>query len=78
MDISVELGDHSNINVVTLHKMALVYNAVQDGWNVKKRGDKYIFSKPHQNKREVMCESFLKTFLRDSVEVRKVMPDCTP
>jgi len=78
MDISIELGDHSSINVITLHKMALVYNAVQDGWNVKKRGDKYIFSKPHQNKREVMCEGFLKTFLRDSVDIRKLMPDYVP
>ena len=75
MDISIEVGDHASIDIVTLHKMAIVYNAVQDGWDVKKRGGKYIFLKPHQNKREVMCEGFLKTFLRESSDITRLTTD---
>jgi hypothetical protein len=52
--------------------MALVYNAVQSGWAVKKREDKYIFSKPHENKKEVLLEDFLKTFLREHADLGKI------
>ena len=72
MEVVLESGLSGDIDLVTLQKMALVYNAVQSGWTVKKRDDKYIFSKPHENKKEVLLEDFLKTFLREHADLSKV------
>ena len=72
MEVVLASGLSGDIDLVTLQKMALVYNAVQSGWTVKKREDKYIFSKPHENKKEVLLEDFLKTFLREHADLGKV------
>ena len=32
------------------HKMKFIMNALEDGWNVKKRDGVYIFTKKHEKK----------------------------
>lgn len=46
-----------------LQKMMFIYNALSNGWTVKKREDKYIFTKKHENRREVFLDSYLQTFI---------------
>ena len=36
---------NSNIEYKTFIKMKFIYNAIQDGWTVKKREDTYVFRK---------------------------------
>ena len=43
--------------------MAFIYNAIESGWSVKKNEDKYIFTKKHEDKKEVYLESYLRKFI---------------
>ena len=38
-------------------------NALDDGWSVKKQDDRYIFTKKHENRREVFDTNYLETFI---------------
>jgi hypothetical protein len=44
-------------------KMNFLMNALEDGWTIKKREDKYILTKKHENRREVWQESYLENFI---------------
>lgn len=46
-----------------IQKMAFVLNALEDGWVVKKKGESYIFTKKHENKKEIFKESYLEDFI---------------
>lgn len=47
----------------TLQKMIFLINALEDGWSVKKDKESYIFTKKHENKREIFQENYLERFL---------------
>ena len=53
---------------VKLQKMAFIYNAVQDGWDVKKVRGKYIFTKKHHSKKEYFYDTYLKEFIESNLE----------
>ena len=46
--------DRNNIDITTIQKMMFIYNALQDGWTVKKiRDQKYEFIKDNNNNIEI-------------------------
>ncbi len=45
-------------------KALFIWNALQDGWEVKKKNETYVFSKPHENKKKVYTEEYLKEFVQ--------------
>ena len=45
------MPDVSNVSDVELQVMIFLYNALEQGWNVKKTNDCYIFNKKHENKK---------------------------
>jgi hypothetical protein len=47
----------------TLRKMKFIFNAIENGWKVKKRGKSYVFSKPHENKKEIFSDTYLRQFI---------------
>ena len=47
----------------TLQKMIFLINALEDGWSVKKDKESYVFTKKHENKREIFQENYLEIFL---------------
>lgn len=51
-------------------KMRFIYNALETGWDVKKRKSVYVFSKKHEGKKEIFEESFLQEFIRSNFEIR--------
>jgi hypothetical protein len=55
-----------------LQKMLILYNAIDDGWAVKKKGDSYIFTKKHEGKREILHDSYLLTFMKNNLDINKV------
>ena len=44
-------------------KKDFIWNALEDGWEIKKKGDSYIFKKPHEGKKEVFSEDYLRRFI---------------
>jgi hypothetical protein len=50
-------------------RMKFLYNAVENGWTVKKRQDSYIFSKKHENKKEVFQQDYLEKFIHSNFQL---------
>lgn len=76
MDFTVHLNDLNNdnykIDIVKFQKMMLVFNAIEQGWSVKKRDDTYIFTKNHENKKEVFADSYLMKFMKTNLDLNKI------
>lgn len=60
------------INSKQFQKMIFITNAIHDGWSVKKKDDRYIFSKKHENKKEVYDKSYLEKFILTSQELQSI------
>jgi len=54
-------------------KMLLVFNAINDGWSIKKRKDSYIFTKNHEKKKEVFLDSYILTFMKSNFDINKIL-----
>ena len=64
MDVShFDIKNGEKIDIIKLHKMAFIYNALENGWKVKKNEDCYVFTKNHSGKKEVFLDSYLKKFI---------------
>ena len=60
------VNSNIGIDMMTIYKMTFVYNAVLNGWTVKKLKDKkFEFSK---NKEEIKKEFYLDNFLEKFVD----------
>jgi hypothetical protein len=46
-----------------MRKMLFILNALDQGWCIKKSNDSYIFTKKHENRREIFQENYLEDFL---------------
>ena len=62
-----------DISYVKLQKMALLYNALEDGWSIKKNKDYYIFTKNHEGKKEVYLDTYLHTFMKENFNINKII-----
>ena len=51
-----------NQNIIR-KKKEFIWNALESGWEIKKNGDSYIFKKPHEGKKEVFSEDYLRRFI---------------
>jgi len=69
MDNITEFDFSEKVDVIKLHKMAFIYNALENGWKVKKNGDCYIFTKNHGGKKEVFLDSYLKKFIKMNLDL---------
>lgn len=54
-------------DAVLMYKLLFVNNALEAGWNVKKRLDKYIFTKKHDGKTEVYLDTYLQNFIESNL-----------
>ena len=45
-------------------KMVFIMNALDNGWKIYKTNESYVFSKKHENRREIFEEKYLETFLQ--------------
>jgi hypothetical protein len=63
MDIYIESNDHKDIDYITLEKMKFLYNALETGWTIVKKDDKYIFNKKHEGEKEIYLDSYLQQFI---------------
>lgn len=72
MDIFINHNKNININYLTLQKMTFLYNALEDGWEIKKNNNKYIFVKKHEGKKEVFTDNFLRRFIENNFDINKI------
>ena len=62
---NVIIDQHNEIKLSKsqFQKMMFLMNALEKGWSIKKQNDKYIFTKIHENKREIFEENYLEHFI---------------
>lgn len=51
-----------------IQKMLFIINALERGWTVKKSQDSYIFTKKHENRKEIFMENYLEKFVGDNLD----------
>ena len=73
MDINLYLEKKYTIKNIQFQKMLLIYNAINDGWSVKKENNSYIFTKLHNNIKEVFKEEYLTSFMNKNFDVNTVL-----
>ena len=66
-------GDNIKIDSVRFQKMLFVYNALEEGWTIKKKKDSFVFSKNHEGKKEVFLESYLVRFMKSNIDFNKLL-----
>ena len=54
MDLTINIEDYLEknkikINPILFKKMNLIYNALEEGWSIKKKETSYIFTKKFRN-----------------------------
>lgn len=53
----------------TEHIEKFIFNSIENGWTVKKHKDMYIFTKKHENKKEIFSDFYLKTFIKENIKI---------
>ena len=76
MDIHIKIPHKLDIDNHTLQKMFFIYNALEQGWDIKKNEDKYIFSKKHEQKKEIYLDCFLRRFLETNINLKDINEIC--
>jgi hypothetical protein len=76
MEIKINLDlDNENFKIdsIKFQKMLLLYNAIEEGWSIKKLGDSYVFKKNHEGKKEILDEKYLLTFMKSNFDMSKII-----
>ena len=69
-NFTIDLNNNTTcIDTQRMQKMIFIMNALDDGWSVKKNQDSYIFTKKHENKREVFMEKYLENFIISNMKI---------
>ena len=73
MNIDLNNFQKKEFNPIMLHKMAFLYNALENGWSIKKNNNAYIFTKNHEGKKEVYLDNYLKRFMKENFEISSLL-----
>jgi hypothetical protein len=65
--------DKFKIDAIKFQKMLLLFNAMEDGWTIKKRNNSYVFSKNHEGKKEILDESYLQKFMKSNFDLNTLI-----
>jgi hypothetical protein len=61
------------LDALTFQKMLLIFNSIEQGWSVKKRKDSYVFTKNHENLKEILDNSYLLQFMKTNLDLNKII-----
>ena len=50
-------------------KMVFIMNALDQGWQIKKKEESYIFTKKHENRKEIFQENYLDEFIKQNTQL---------
>jgi hypothetical protein len=75
MNIEINLENEKSLEIdkIKFQKMVFLYNALDNGWSIKKKQNSYIFKKNHEGKKEVLNESYLSIFMKDNTDINKLL-----
>ena len=75
VNIENEHGKNYDIKIdnIKFQKMLFLFNAINEGWSIKKRNDSYIFTKNHEGKKEVLLDSYLLSFMKGNFDINKIL-----
>jgi hypothetical protein len=80
MDIKINLdslkdleNENIKVDVIKFQKMLLIFNSIEQGWSVKKKDGSYVFTKPHENKKEVLEDAYLLKFMKNNLDLNKII-----
>jgi hypothetical protein len=62
-NLEISTDQSIQISKKQIKRMIFIQNALDQGWTIKKSDDSYIFTKKHENRREIFQENYLETFL---------------
>ena len=72
MDI-IHTDFNENIDMKTFKIMIFLYNALENGWSVKKKGESYIFNKKHHNQKEIFNNNYLSIFMEQNSNIKNII-----
>jgi hypothetical protein len=72
MNIESNIGQ-IEIDQDKFKKMLFLYNALNNGWSIKKRLNSYIFTKNHEGKKEVFDDAYLSMFMKDNCNINNIL-----
>ena len=61
------------IDNIKFQKMIFIFNALEEGWSIKKKEDSFIFTKKHEGKKEVFLDSYLTNFMKSNLDLKKIL-----
>ena len=77
LKLNIESAGGQNYDIrienIKFQKMLFLFNAINDGWSIKKRRDSYIFTKNHEGKKEILLDSYLLSFMKGNFDVNKIL-----
>ena len=79
MNIEINIANSNDenkqieIDQIKFQKMVFLYNALDNGWSIKKRNNSYIFTKNHEGKREIFESSYLSIFMKENADINKIL-----
>jgi hypothetical protein len=66
-------GNNIKVNNIKFQKMLLLFNALEEGWTIKKKNDSFIFEKKHEDKKEIYTDNYLERFIINNLSVTKLL-----
>ena len=74
MELKINLNDENiKIDTIKFQKIILIYNALEEGWSIKKKEESFIFSKKHEGKKEILLDSYLARFMQSNFDINKLL-----
>lgn len=72
MNFNYKIPDtlNADIDKYYLQKMIFLYNAIEDGWEIKKINEKYIFIKNLEEKKEVYLDEYIEKFIKGNIIIK--------
>lgn len=71
-NINVNTVNEIEIDSIKLHKVIFLYNALENGWTINKKGNLYIFNKKHEGKKEVLLDDYLRRFMVKNFNINNI------
>ena len=74
---NVEIKINNNLENIKMdnikfQKMLLIFNALEEGWSIKKKNDTFIFEKKHEGKKEILLDTYLERFMKSNLDLNKL------
>jgi hypothetical protein len=69
----LDFPENIKIEKSVFQKMMFLINALDQGWSIRKSNDFYIFTKKHENRREIFKEDYLDNFLITNSSINRLL-----